>query len=206
VIRRRTIVGGALLLACIGTACEPYRVEYRRRPAYYAKLTEEPLPDRVELEDGTVIVYQTGAPPATGALSGGEEAKVFKIREETEDGEVTLRALLPEHVLANFLHCLRYEEYELIWDQILAERAKREYELEGRGFADFIVYCRKHRVDLARTANRMRLGLVSNETVVESAGDGVIICRFWPQVAQMFKFRRVAMVREGFGLKLLSVG
>ncbi|MBT8484333.1 MAG: hypothetical protein HKO59_06570 [Phycisphaerales bacterium] len=189
-------------------ACEPYRIEYHTRPAYYDRLVSEPLPDRVELDDGTIVLYNTksGTAESRRALSkAGADEDLFRIREETEDGGVRLHALLPEHVLANMLRCLRDREYQLMWDELVAERTKLSYAAEGFGFEQFREFCDTYRLDLAKMINRMRLGLATHETVVDTLENGTIVCRFWPQTARLFRFKRVMMVREGFEVKLLMV-
>ena len=116
--------------------CETYRIEYHERPAFYQKASATKLPDRVTLEDGTLIVYNQK--DAKGlAEDVGEE---FKIRESDDDGNVTLRAMLPEHVLSNTLTCIKNREYELLWDQIVSERTKLAYEAQGEGYEEFAAY------------------------------------------------------------------
>jgi len=215
----------AAIVVALGAGCEPHRVEFHRRPAYYAQLTEGPLPDRVVLDDGTVLVYSTADPSAAsasrlaapddegkknksksrGKREDGEDENVFRIRDEDEEGNVTLRALLPGHVIANLLSCLRLEEYELAWDQILSRHSREAYETEGQGFPEFRAYLVEHRVELAKMLNRMRMGLSTHEVVVENVGNGVVECRFWPNVAPLFRYKRVRMIHEDYGLKLLII-
>jgi hypothetical protein len=190
-----------LIAAALGAGCEPYRIEYHKRPAYYRRLTDRPLDERIVLEDGTILVYNEADPSDDSADEGGAP---FRIREELDDGSVVLRALLPEHVLANTLECIRNSEYELLWDQMLSERTKLAYEEQNEGVEEFAAFFREHRRELARTLNRMLVGLTAHEVVVENAGNGVTVCRFWPQVAADFKFKHVSMVNEQ-GLKLLLI-
>jgi hypothetical protein len=197
-----------LALAIVAAAgCEPYRIEYHKRPAYYHKVAEEPLPDEVVLDDGTKIVYETRGQnaPRSGGKKGDERR--FMAREEMEDGSVVLRAIMPEHVLGNLLHCLRNREYELIWDQMLSDQIKLVYEGEGKTKEDFVAWCSKHRIEIAKTTNRMLLGLATGDTVVEPMKNGMIECRFWPQVATQFKFTSIVITNNEFelGLKLVLV-
>lgn len=205
----------AILLPVAGVAlvgaCEPYRIEYRTRPAYYQRLVDEPLPQREVLEDGTVVVYRTVDLPDPGALSadGGKAKadgrKYFRSWDEQDDGSVVLRALMPEHVLINTLNCLRMDDYEPLWDQMLATTTKASYTAEGQGLEAFSAFMHDNRVDLAKMLNRMRVGIGTNETVVENAGNGMLVCRFWPQTAKLFKFKKVFLVREDTGLKLAMI-
>lgn len=206
-------VAGCLSIT-LATGCETYRIEYHRRPAYYERMVEGPLPDRERFDDGTIAVYTSDlGSPSTSRLftrtaddgDGEEEGNPFRLREEKEDGTVILRAFLPEHIIAHTLNCLRYEEYEMFWNELVSERTKLAYEAEGKGVEEFSAHFRKHRLELAKMFNRMRIGMATHETVVENIGSDRIQCRFWPKVAVLFKFKRVVMVREDFGLKLLRI-
>lgn len=181
--------------------CESYRIEYHRRPSYYQRLTDRPLNERVVLDDGTIVVYNEADPFKE---SQGEGKENFRIRQELDDGSIVLRAVLPEHVFANALECIRNHEYELLWDQMLSERTKLAYAEQDQGVEEFAAFFREHRRELARTLNRMLLGISAHEVVVENDGNGVTVCRFWPQIAKDFKFKQVSLVNE-FGLKLLLI-
>jgi hypothetical protein len=202
------LVGAVVITA----ACKPYRIEYHKRPAYYDRLSEGGLPQSVTLEDGTVLVY-TDKPKGMVSLGanedlGGDEkgdTKQFRLREERDDGEVVLRAIMPEHVVANTLYCLRIEEYDVLWDQLVADRTKAQYESDEVGAEQFAAFCAKHRIELAKMLNRMRIGFATHEVVVEAKGDNIIEARFWPQVATLFRFKRVAMERDGPFLKLVLI-
>ena len=63
----------------------------------------------------------------------------------------------------------------------------------------------RNRVDLAKTVNRMLWGLPRSEVVVENMPNGVIRCRFHPNIGRSFKFRTVDIVNESYGLRLLLI-
>ena len=108
-MRRAPIAIAALAMTPIVTAmagCEPYRIEYHTRPEIYQVASETELPDRVTLDDGTVIIYNSPDSKAIAESESDPDAKTFQPRIEHEDGSVTLQAALPEHVLLNTLGCL----------------------------------------------------------------------------------------------------
>ena len=202
----RLLANLILIATILGlAACKPYRIEYHRRPSFHKVMSIEPLEDRVVLEDGSVIVYSDRVRATSDSVTQSSDTERFKIREEMTDGTVVLRALLPAHVVAHTLYCLKLHEYQLLWDQVLSEETKQAYAAEGKGVEEFTAYMKKHRTDLAKMLNRMRLGFVTHEVVVENVGAEYIICRFWPRVGELFKFKRVEIVREGFGLKLAMI-
>ena len=198
-----------ILLALSGLAigligCKPYRIEHRKRPSFYYRASASELTEQEVLEDGTVVVYETSQPRSDYQRSRevDKEGKPYEIREEKEDGTIVLRAFLPEHVLANTLTCLRHEEYELLWDQMLADVTKRAYEGRGEGPEQFAAFFRKHRQELAKTLNRMILGIPREEVEVVWASGDAVGCRLRRHVAEQFVFTQVEMVREGRDLKL----
>lgn len=201
----------ALLVSALATlpiaGCESYRVEYRTRPEYYREAAMGGLPDRVQLDDGTVLVYRTRDVRAGQhkEVKNAEPRKEFKIREEFDDGTIVLRALLPEHIIANFIECLDNEEYELIYTQLLSEHTRLEWEGLGHDVNDFAAHFAKHRSDMRRSLMRIYLGISQLETVIEQYDNGVIEARLSRRAAGSLKFTSVRMIREGFGLKLLTI-
>ncbi len=204
----RGVTTGLVALGCIAftlatSGCETYRVEYHRRPAFYKSAAVGQLEDRVTLEDGTVLVYSTrGGSPVSGDGVSGER---FQVREELDDGSIILRAMLPQHVLANTMTCLRNQEYQLIWDQLLSNQTKHSYELQDQGYDEFAAFFEANRLELGATLTRMMLGLSRGEAYMENMGGGVILYRFHPRIASQFEFKTAKVVAEGGGLKLLII-
>ncbi len=194
---------GLVAFTFASAGCQTYRVEYHRRPAFYKSAAVGELEDRVTLEDGTVLVYSTrGGSQVSGDAASGER---FQIREELDDGTIILRAMLPQHVLANTMTCLRNQEYQLIWDQLLSKRTKRSYELHDQGYDQFAAFFGANRLELGATLTRMMLGLSRGESYMENMGGGVILYRFHPRIASEFEFKTVKVIAEDGGLKLLII-
>jgi hypothetical protein len=180
------LVGGSL------AACEPYRVEYHTRPGFYSKASEYELPSEVTLADGTRVVYSTRDVQSSLGREGEEAGRPFALRTEKEDGEIDLHALVPDHVLMNALECVRNAEYELLYDEMLAKRTKDEYLAAGLDpEKEFVAFCRRNQIEIARTLTRMVAGLPHQEVAMENLGDGITRCRLRPQVAEPFKFKMV---------------
>jgi hypothetical protein len=205
-IQRVVLSLGAVVACSVSAGCEPYRIEYIKRPEFHRQASRSSLPDREVLEDGTIIVNVYGTEDETELhRRANSSSEQFRIREETEGGRVTIRALLPEHVLANTLTCLQNEEYQLLWDQLISDRTKMAYAERGMTDTDFTTFFQSQRPELARTINRMMLGLPRQEVIAENLGQGVMQFRFQPHVARAFRFTRVQMISEGYGLKLLLI-
>ncbi len=192
-------VAGLGVVAAWG--CATYRIEYHRRPAFYRQAAMGELPDRVTLEDGTVIVFEEDG--RTGG--GGRVREPFQIRLVRDDGSIVLRCRMPEDVLVNTITCLHNEEYELLWEQMLSDRTKAAYEERLEGVEEFSAFFARNRRDLLVALTRMRLGIPRQEVIIENVGGGVIRYRFRPHIATQFKFKRLEVISEGPGLKLLMI-
>lgn len=198
-----------LLLGAIAalTGCETYRVEHHKRPAFYYKAAMGDLPDEIRLADGTVLKYSTyGEDGGIGTRSSGKGGKPFLIREEMEDGSIVLRAIVPEHVLVNLLECLRQQEYDLIYEQLLAEETRQQFEAEGDGADGCAAYLKKNRHELVATLTRMVAGFAAQETRFDALGEGLVRCVLRPQHVGKLKYKYFDVTQEGLGLKLLNMG
>jgi len=203
------VVRIALLLIVVAAglaACKPYRIEYAQRPAFYQSASTTRLPDEITLDDGTVVRYSTYGEQSSYGRKGEEARKPLQIREEMPDGKIVLRAMLPEHVLANTVKCLADEEYDLLWDQMLSEQTRQRFEAEAGGKDACIAYWKKHRHDMVATLTRMLAGMHSQEVRFDAIAPGVTRCRLRPQFVGELKFKYFDVVKEGLGLKLLNHG
>ncbi len=202
-------VTGMIGLASALGGCESYRVEYHTRPAYYRNATSGAMEDRITLQDGTVLVFTSR--DLSGDIGdhsddmGDGPSERFQVREELDDGTIVLRAFLPQHVLANTMTCLRNQEYELIWEQLLSEQTKRSYEAREQGYDEFAAFFTANRLELAATLTRLMLGLSRGESFMSNDGDGVVRFYFHPRIGPEFEFKTVEVVAEGGGLKLLMI-
>jgi hypothetical protein len=189
--------------ACLA-ACKEYRVEYHKRPSFYEKASTQKLADEITMPDGTVIKYNSRFQPSSYGRTGSDRYKPFEIRQENEDGSIVLRALMPEHVLINTLTCIRNEEYELMFNQLLAQQTKLAYEEQG-GLENFTTFFRKNRHEIVASLNRMVAGLPHEEVKIFKVDDVVTRCRLRPQVAEPYQFKELDVVKESDGLKLLMI-
>jgi hypothetical protein len=199
------VIAGLSATWCAG--CEPYRVEYRTYPSFYTKAGLD-MPDALRLDDGTVVVYREQddeSDVGISALSTSGEPSGRSIREEFPDGRVQLRNYLPEHVLANLFHCLRNEEYAIIYEQLLSNESKVRWEEEGNTPEDFMAFFRQHRQAIAKTVNRIILGLPREEVERKFAGNFAVCFRLRRHLADQFPYRQVEVLRDDDGWKLYGI-
>jgi hypothetical protein len=135
-----------------------------------------------------------------------EAPKAFMAREVFDDGSVVMRALLPDHVLANTMTSLRNQEYLQLWEQVVAESTKRQYAAQGMGAEDFVRYCTRNRSELMMTLNRMSFGYYGgSDVILDRLPDLSVRMRFSNKIASQFKFREIYVVQERDGLKLAGI-
>jgi hypothetical protein len=197
------ILAGAACCALAG--CQPYRIEYHERPRFYDQASATQLPDRVVLDDGTEIVYVRPGDKRGVMKEVEKRGEKFSYREESETGDVRIRAVLPEHVLANTILCLRNEEYDLLYEQLLAEQTREYYEGLDDGYEQFEAYMRENRRDLLVTLNRMLFGIAHQDTIMRRVDQFVTRLEFRPQIVSNFAFTSVDIANERGELKLLSI-
>ena len=198
-----------MVIMAVAGGCESYRVEYHTRPAFYRNATSGAMQDKVTLEDGTVLVFTSrdlsGDVGDSRDDMGDGPSERFQVREELDDGTIVLRAFLPQQVMSNTMTCLRNQEYELIWEQLLSEQTKRSYEAREQGYDEFAAFFTANRLELAATLTRLMLGLSRGESFMGNVGDGVVRFYFHPRIGPEFEFKTVEVVAEGGGLKLLMI-
>lgn len=193
----------AMLFATL-VACQPTRVEHHRRPAFFEKASAQKLQDEVVLDDGTVLKFHSTQKHGVVGYKGNDGSKPFQIREEDEKGNITLHALVPEHVLVNTLACIRNQEYQLMWGQLLAERTRLDYEENG-GYEAFESFVAKNRHELVATLTRMVAGIPTQEVRFTRMNDGATRCRLRPQISEGFRYTTVDIVKEMGELKLGTI-
>lgn len=189
-------------LSTILFACTTQRVIYKEVPEW--KLKTGLIPERIVLDDGTIIINK---PRRLGKMAVGEDGEVATDtsgRQEDEDGNVVLRALLPEQLLTHMQQCVFDTDWQLFWDQVLAERTRKEYE-KGGGYEEFVEYMERNRDELYAMLNRMSISLRGSEVVIEPGLYGGTRCRFHRTIASEFQFAAIDMVYEPSGMKVLMI-
>jgi hypothetical protein len=186
-------------VACGASGCETYRVErHKRSPIYFnEEYVEGGVVTQTTLEDGTVVYFEPVQASSSYGRTGDRKGEPFKIREESPDGEVTLRALLPEHVLMNLFNCLRLGEYDVLYDKLLSRPTREAWE-SSTGFDGFSAYMQKNQIEIARLARRMLAGLPHQEVKFTRQGD-YTRCQLRPQVGGQFAFKAIDVVRQPDG-------
>ncbi len=188
----------ALGLPVLILACSTYTIEHRKRSSWEVAM-DRTLPMEVVRDDGTIVRYSTNGGSASRLTQ--EYLDSLDLRSEDEvTGEVTLRAVLPEHLLQHLLSCLRDRNWDLVHGQLISEATRANYSGE-EGRAKFDEWFERHRRELARTMQRMLHGLSFGDILFHEEGT-IITMTFAPGIRGDYPFTTIDMVREGEYLTL----
>ena len=200
----RAVAPVLFLLLLFTLGCEPTVVQYRKKPSFYQQMAGASFRDGMT-DEGVEIRWEEPSKPSANPYEQVIGKEVFRIREEQQDGTVIIQAKLPQHVLVNTLTCLRNNEYQLLWDQMLARSTRSFYERQEDGYLKYETHLRKHRKEMAALINRMIVGKTFGEVETQKADDGTIRCRLRKKLRREFEFKEVLMVSEDRNLKLLTI-
>ncbi|MBC8200584.1 MAG: hypothetical protein H8E86_00960 [Planctomycetes bacterium] len=154
-------------------------------------------------EDGTIVKYS----PVGGTNSAAVQQYLDTVELQEVDeltGEITLRAVLPEHVLSQFLTCLRDRNWDLLYDQILSREARTHFESKDNGITYFQTFFDLNRRDIGKLLQRMIKGSAFGD--VRQIKDGrFTIITIAPHSANDYRFKKITLVREHDFLKLYSL-
>ncbi|MFO0895218.1 MAG: hypothetical protein U0574_09740 [Phycisphaerales bacterium] len=225
------VPGGAALALCAALAGCLEKTQYLHRPGFLADAAGRQREEQMTLPDGTKVVISDRMPgseeeqeaarhfvfsrveildetdearKAREKKEAEEGIKELQMREETPDGKVILRAFTPEQVLAHMMTCLRNEEYDLLYEQVLDPASRNRWKEQG-GPEAWRAWCEENRRELMSTLNRMSFSLLGGDVVLEKTGANVLRSRFAPRLHSQFKFHVVEMSYTADGMKLLSV-
>jgi hypothetical protein len=112
--------------------------------------------------------------------------------------------MMPEHVVANTMACFRNEEYQLMWDQLLAPEARAEWKQNG-GFEGFDKWCKDNRRVTMELLNRMRFNAVGSDLSMKQVAPGLTRATLSPHLWDQFKFRVIEFEQTPDGMKLRSI-
>ncbi len=203
------------MLVC---GCTPTRTEYQYRPGY---MTDPNAPTEMTLADGTRVVFvdtpmgpsvidrdrvKNAKPRPVKLDADGKPipVKQFEPRETEDDGRVVLRNFTADHVVANTMACMRNEEYQLIWDQLLAPETRDAYEAQG-GYAKFEEWCVANRRPTMELLNRMRFNAMGSDVVLDKVGQNGMRARVSPHLWEQFKLRVIEFRYTDDGMKLVTI-
>jgi len=189
-----------ILIALVGIGgCKTQTTEYRSQPGWQTALSGGNTSGHTR-NDGTIVKYSSTNDASSNAIK--DYLKTIELQEKDEvTGEVTVRSILPEHVLTHTLTCLRDRNWDLLYEQIISEKSRHYYSQLEDGREKFELFFNTNRRELAKTLQRIHGGKGFGDVNTQGNRD-VIIYELSPKVARDYKYKSVTFVREGQLLKL----
>lgn len=189
-----------VIVSVIG--CETQHVEYRKRPLWQQSMANS-LPRETIRDDGTVMIFSSDAASTSNTVQ--DYLKTIKLEEKDDiTGEITLRAVLPVHLLSQTLVCLRDKDWVLLFEQILSEQMQSYYNGREFGYEEFEDFFTTNRKELAKTIQRMIQGSGVGD-VVETEEGNKLLLTFSRRVRTKYKFNYITLIRQDKYLKLHSI-
>lgn len=145
-----------------------------------------------------------GLPVAERAKPKEAPPKDFQVREETKSGEVILRAIMPEHVMAHLLDALKSEQYGPLYAQMLADETRTAYDRAG-GEATFVAWATANREPLLIFLNRMGSNWSGAEVMTEQVTPSRLRYRLDKRNIPNMRFELIEVTMEHGGCRLAMV-
>lgn len=145
----------------------------------------------------------TGSPavnPSAAANDAGRTPLVI----ENPDGSVTLNSPLPQNLISNLYTALIQEEYDLIFEQLVATEAKETYEDQVRDPVEIAEWLQEHRRDVVALLIRMNRGLNSPD-VVWTQRATIFRLKLTGRAAQGMRYTTLDLAREGAQFRLVLI-
>ncbi len=151
----------------------------------------------------TAPPYSLGGLPVPPAPKP-EAPKELKLREVERDGSITLRAAMPEHVMAHLVEAVKNHEYGPFYSQMLSDEAHQAYERAG-GEAVFKEWAEKNRKDLLTFLNRMGANWNGAEVLTERVTALRMRYRLDRRNLPDIRFEVVEIINEHGGVRLALI-
>lgn len=215
------------LLLLAGCASEV--VQYQYRPSFMRQPGD---PDEITLPDGTRVVYvdqpiagesrmrptiglEEDAPEPVAAIYASPgvsspspepepDVKPFELRETAADGTVTLRAMMPAHVISHLSNSFREREWEPLYRSLLAAESREAWAAKG-GLAAFTEWCERNRGAVMATVTRMGFELGNSQAVVSAIGHNGLRLRLSPKTGEACPFKELDMRSDHGNLTLIAI-
>jgi hypothetical protein len=124
-------------------------------------------------------------------------------RTEDHDGNVTLQARSPRHLMRHIFETVRDEDIELFLDQVLSEATKREFQSHGRTPEDAFWMLHDELDSIDKLFARMPMAEHSPNATFTRLGDGVHRLRLVRGTGRDLRWQGFDMISEDGNERLL---
>lgn len=204
---RFVIVSGANIIQC---GCAQERTEYHYRSQSEADSIRRPVDETYIKPDGTKVIYSSKRRDKDEAHASDTSAQIdpaqpmIDLREKKANGDVVLQATFPEQVVDHMLECVRNEEYDLMWNQLVSTQAKKDLEPRG-GMKYFKTFCETNRKEVMATLNCMKINMKNGHVTIRKRDDTHLTAQLDSSLRRSYRFTVIDFEATPTGMKLGSI-
>ena len=200
----------AFCVAIEAPGCTQERTEYHYRSQSEADSIGRPVDETYIKADGTKVVYSSKRREKNDSHASNAPAQIdpaqpaIDLREKKANGEVVLQATFPEQVVDHMLDCVRSEEYELIWNQLLSADAKKDLQDRG-GIKYFQTFFTTNRKEVMATLTCMKINMKNGHVILRKSDDTHVTAQLDSTLRRNYRFTVIDFESTPTGMKLVSI-
>lgn len=127
------------------------------------------------------------------------------LREVSRQGDIRLISQTPSHVMFHLTQTLRNDEFELLRDQVLSERTRRNYAERGRDPMEAVAFLNRNEQAVADLFGALPLGEQTPGVLLENIGPNAFRLRAPPAMAPDLRFTQFDVIIERGTFRLLMI-
>ncbi len=194
-----------------GLGCAVERTEYHYRSQSMADAMGRPVDETYVKPDGTKVIYSAKQPQLqkdtdehVASPTPQTDLTETDLRAKKANGDVVLQATFPEQVVDHMLECVRNEEYDLMWNQLLSTQAKKDLEPRG-GLKYFKTFFQVNRKEVMATLNCMKINFKNGHVMIYKNDDTHLSAQLDSTLRTSYRFALIDFESTPTGMKLVSI-
>ncbi len=124
---------------------------------------------------------------------------------ENPDGSVKVVAKSVRHLMSNIMLCLEYEDDEVLFEQVISEQTKQEFQGKGKDPKEAVELLKKNRADISLLFSRMPFGEQSPNVIIQQPAKRTMVLEVTGLAAKDLKYTELWAVMEKGNWKLLWI-
>lgn len=124
---------------------------------------------------------------------------------ENPDGSIRLVAKSVRHLMTNIQLCLEYEDDEILFEQVISEQTKQEFQARGKDPHEAVEFLKANRAEIAQMFARMPFGEQSPNIIIQQPARRTMVLELTGLAAKGMKFTELWAVMEKGNWKLLWI-
>lgn len=124
---------------------------------------------------------------------------------ENPDGSITLIAKSIRHLMGHIQLCLQYEDDEILFDQVISEQTKQEFQQKGQDPHEALEFLKANKQDIYMMFSRMPFGEQSSSVILHQPARKTRMLQVTGLATRDLRFTELWAVMEKGNWKLLWI-